>query len=319
MGFTDVRIKVDMAATDVPPAEVDALVQHVIQWSPGFQHLLAPREHGRRPTASKPFDGELRHVGHRRSGAYHVHAGGRRLISRPDSLHPAFARSTAGPIPKTSCAPLALPGHMARMSGAATFWVKTIEAISTVGRTLYLDQRSACGARTRLSWYIASFGQSRARPIWRPRWQTGASGAILGGTGLSNPMKTFFGIEKMRLKGTRVDGGYTVKARCPGCRMWAKTAFSGWCSRPKRRQAYHGRGGLRAGGRENRSGSRVHGHGRHGHPRRQFRDAFIPDEMILADPIDGYLQKIRPGFVLMQCGMADWHDPIVHCKLIAAG
>jgi len=36
----------------------------------------------------------------------------------------------------------------------------------------------------------------------------------------------------------------------------------------------------------------------------QFRDAFIPDEMILADPIDGYLQKIRPGFVLMQCGMA---------------
>jgi len=36
----------------------------------------------------------------------------------------------------------------------------------------------------------------------------------------------------------------------------------------------------------------------------QFRDALIEDTFILSDPIDGYLQKIRPGFVLMQTGMA---------------
>ncbi|MEL7089584.1 MAG: acyl-CoA dehydrogenase family protein, partial [Planctomycetota bacterium] len=35
----------------------------------------------------------------------------------------------------------------------------------------------------------------------------------------------------------------------------------------------------------------------------QFRDALIPDDYILADPIDDYLKQIRPGFVLMQCGM----------------
>src|SRR5207249_4515436 len=35
-----------------------------------------------------------------------------------------------------------------------------------------------------------------------------ATGQILGGTGLSNPMKSFFGIEKLKLKGKKVGGGY---------------------------------------------------------------------------------------------------------------
>ncbi len=42
-----------------------------------------------------------------------------------------------------------------------------------------------------------------------------SSGRILGGTGLSNPMKTFFGIEKFKLKGRRVDGGYVVRGALP--------------------------------------------------------------------------------------------------------
>jgi alkylation response protein AidB-like acyl-CoA dehydrogenase len=42
-----------------------------------------------------------------------------------------------------------------------------------------------------------------------------ASGQILGGTGLSNPMKSFFGIEKLKLKGRKVEGGYIVKGALP--------------------------------------------------------------------------------------------------------
>src|ERR1700709_166109 len=42
-----------------------------------------------------------------------------------------------------------------------------------------------------------------------------ASGQILGGTGLSNPMKSFFGIEKLKLKGRKVEGGYVVKGALP--------------------------------------------------------------------------------------------------------
>ncbi len=41
------------------------------------------------------------------------------------------------------------------------------------------------------------------------------SGEILGGTGLSNPMKSFFGIEKLKLKGRKVEGGYVVRGALP--------------------------------------------------------------------------------------------------------
>jgi len=41
VGFTDVRIKVDMEA-DCPKEEIDALVEHVIQWSPVFNTFSRP-------------------------------------------------------------------------------------------------------------------------------------------------------------------------------------------------------------------------------------------------------------------------------------
>jgi hypothetical protein len=36
----------------------------------------------------------------------------------------------------------------------------------------------------------------------------------------------------------------------------------------------------------------------------QLRDVMISDDLILADPIDDYLKRIRAGFVLLQAGMA---------------
>jgi alkylation response protein AidB-like acyl-CoA dehydrogenase len=36
----------------------------------------------------------------------------------------------------------------------------------------------------------------------------------------------------------------------------------------------------------------------------QFRDVFVPDELILADPAGPFVKKIRAGFILLQLGMA---------------
>jgi len=36
----------------------------------------------------------------------------------------------------------------------------------------------------------------------------------------------------------------------------------------------------------------------------QFRDVFVPDELILADPAGPFVKKIRAGFILLQAGMA---------------
>lgn len=42
VGFTDVRIKVDMACENVPQAEIDALIQHVMKWSPVANTFIRP-------------------------------------------------------------------------------------------------------------------------------------------------------------------------------------------------------------------------------------------------------------------------------------
>ena len=84
-----------------------------------------------------------------------------------------------------------------------------IEAMAAAGQDGYRP-RSACGARTRSTWYIFSSANDDLKSRLGRRVATGEA---LGGTALSNPMKTFFGIEPIKLKGKRVDGGFLVLRR----------------------------------------------------------------------------------------------------------
>jgi alkylation response protein AidB-like acyl-CoA dehydrogenase len=131
-----------------------------------------------------------------------------------------------------------------------------------------------------------------------------ATGKILGGTGLSNPMKSFFGIEKLKLKGWKVEGGYVVKGALPWVSNLGVDHFFGTiferedepgtvmfladCSNPaitlqpcKPFLAMDGTGTYSI----------------------QFRDVFVPDELILAEPAGPFVKKIRAGFILLQAGM----------------
>ena len=42
VGFTDVRVKVDMECEGIPRAEIDALVAHVKKWSPVANTFTRP-------------------------------------------------------------------------------------------------------------------------------------------------------------------------------------------------------------------------------------------------------------------------------------
>jgi alkylation response protein AidB-like acyl-CoA dehydrogenase len=153
-----------------------------------------------------------------------------------------------------------------------------------------------------LVWYAANSGN----PALAGFTNDVAAGKILGGTGLSNPMKSFFGIERLKLKGRKVDGGYVVRGALPWVSNLGADHFFGTifeiedrpgeivmfladCSDPavtlqpcKPFLAMDGTGTYSV----------------------QFRDAFISSDHILAEPAGPFVKTIRSGFILLQAGMA---------------
>jgi alkylation response protein AidB-like acyl-CoA dehydrogenase len=158
-----------------------------------------------------------------------------------------------------------------------------------------------------LGWYVANSANAALKAKFL---SPVADAQMLGGTGLSNPMKTFFGIEKMKLKGRKVEGGYVVKGALPWVsNLGPDHVFGTIFDREDAQDAQ-------------------------GNPERvmflvdcadpnvtlqtcppfmamdgtgtyavQVRDAFIPDHHVLADSAMPFVKRIRAGFVLLQAGM----------------
>jgi alkylation response protein AidB-like acyl-CoA dehydrogenase len=154
------------------------------------------------------------------------------------------------------------------------------------------------------AWYIfASANETLKKDLGlRAAW-----GEALGGTALSNPMKTFFGIEPMRLKGERTGGGYRVKGLLPYVSNLGDDHYFGGIFE------------VEDGGRKRNvmaifpcaaeglnlsantkfvalDGTRTFSV--------QLRDVAVSDSWVIADPADEYVKRIRAGFVLLQAGMA---------------
>jgi alkylation response protein AidB-like acyl-CoA dehydrogenase len=154
------------------------------------------------------------------------------------------------------------------------------------------------------AWYIfTSANQDLKNSLGRQA----ASGEALGGTALSNPMKTFFGIEQMRLKGKRANGGYVVKGLLPYVSNLGSDHYFGGIFEAEDGGGKHNvmaifpcaADGLTLSASTKfvaLDGTRTFSV--------QMRDVFVPDAWILADPADEYVKRIRAGFVLLQAGMA---------------
>ncbi|MEM6382272.1 MAG: acyl-CoA dehydrogenase family protein [Pseudomonadota bacterium] len=157
-----------------------------------------------------------------------------------------------------------------------------------------------------LGWYISSSDNEFLKTEILPKI---AQGKSLGGTGMSNPMKALADIEKMRLKGTRVEGGYIVKGSLPWVSNLLEDGYFGTMfhaevegeAQPKRVMAiFHAEWeGLNL-----RLDHDFVAMGGTATQAIQMREVFLPNDYILADPADQFIKDMRPGFVLMQCGMA---------------
>ncbi|MCS7225954.1 MAG: acyl-CoA/acyl-ACP dehydrogenase [Gloeomargarita sp. SKYB31] len=178
--------------------------------------------------------------------------------------------------------------------------VGVLQAIETVSRE--------CGStgfmvwcQNACAWYIQNaenhFLQSKILP-------TIARGEFLAGTGLSNPMKHFAGIEKINLIAQPSQGGYILNGMLP----WVSNIGEG----------HYFAVAARIAGCENYLMAIVCG-GQRGLTLRQdahfialegtrtfkciFRDVFVSKEWVLAAPCTHYVERIKPGFILSQVGI----------------
>lgn len=131
----------------------------------------------------------------------------------------------------------------------------------------------------------------------------------LGGTALSNPMKTFAGIEAMLLRATKVDGGYVIDGSLPWVSNLGVDHYFGAIAtlesadpdQPPHEIMFMV--DCAADGVELRdcpSFSAMEGTGTWGVRLTNFR---VDAHNMIADPVRPLIERIRAGFILLQCGM----------------
>jgi alkylation response protein AidB-like acyl-CoA dehydrogenase len=225
----------------------------------------------------------------------------------------AIARKELAPLAAGIDAGSVYPDELLRRFGEVGAWSSHVPHDGQADLRCAIESMAAigevCGATAFMAWcqntLVWYAGNSTNLKLAARFGDSFSSGRILGGTGLSNPMKSLFGIEKLKLKGRKVDGGYIVRGALPWVSNLGKGHFFGTlferedapgeivmfladCSDPSiALQAC-------------KPFLAMDGTGTYGV---QFRDAFVPDDLILAERAGPFVKKIRAGFILLQLGM----------------
>jgi len=141
--------------------------------------------------------------------------------------------------------------------------------------------------------------------------QKHAKGITLGGTGMSNPMKTFSGIETMMLKAKKVEGGYLVSGTLPWVsHIGLKHYFGTVCAvlddqtgevNPDHQIMFIlpcDREGVTL--KDCPSFSAMEGTSTYG---LYLKDVLITADDLVADPAKPFIKNIKASFILLQTGM----------------
>jgi alkylation response protein AidB-like acyl-CoA dehydrogenase len=198
----------------------------------------------------------------------------------------------------------AFSAHLDAPVGRADYGL-AIRAMAEVSRV--------CGATGFMVWCQAVCGlymQASGNPaLVGPALSAHASGLTLGGTGMSNPMKSYAQIESLLLKATPVAGGYLVNGTLPWVSNLGPDHACGVLAAVMDGEQLAGREVMfllrcNAPGvelRECPSFSAMEGTGTFA---LRLKDVFIGADEVMADPAKPYIARIRAAFVMLQCGMA---------------
>lgn len=204
----------------------------------------------------------------------------------------------------------AMSAHLDAPAGPGDFFL-AIQAMAEASKV--------CGATGFMMWCQAVCGlylqQSGNPALMGEVLQKHAAGGGMGGTALSNPMKSYAQIESLLLKATPVEGGYRVNGTLPWvsnlqadhyCGAIAAVidgaAKDGDTPAPSREVMFLLRcdaPGVEL--RECPSFSAMEGTGTYA---LRLKDHFIGADELIADPAKPTIARIRAAFVMLQCGMA---------------
>jgi len=167
-----------------------------------------------------------------------------------------------------------------------------------------------CGATGFMMWCQAVCGlymqEASASKLAGQPLSDHVAGKRLGGTALSNPMKTYAQIESFLLQAKPVDGGYRVNGALPWVSNLERDHYCGAIATlegsPGREMMFLLRcdaPGMTL--RQCPSFSGMEGTGTYA---LHLSDYFVPQHEVIADPAKPLIKRIRAAFVMLQCGIA---------------
>ena len=198
----------------------------------------------------------------------------------------------------------AMSAHLDGDAGPGDFGL-SIRAMAEASRV--------CGATGFMMWCQAVCGlymqQSGNPALSGDALMAHVRGDTLGGTALSNPMKSYAQIESLLLKATPVEGGYIVNGSLPWVSNLGPDHACGAIAAVVNGEEHIGREVMfllrcNAPGvelRECPSFSAMEGTGTWA---LRLKDHFIGADDVIADAAKPFIARIRAAFVMLQCGMA---------------
>ncbi|MCL7743610.1 acyl-CoA/acyl-ACP dehydrogenase [Guyparkeria hydrothermalis] len=154
-----------------------------------------------------------------------------------------------------------------------------------------------------VAWYVENSDNHYLRETVLPKL---ASGELLGGTALSNPMKYFAGIEDILLHAEETEDGFIVNGNLPWISNLGESHVFGSIFRVEGDNPRDVMALIHTDmpGLELKQLVEFCGMEGTGTYALFFDNAFIPKRDVIADPVGPFLNRIKAGFVLLQAGMA---------------
>lgn len=130
--------------------------------------------------------------------------------------------------------------------------------------------------------------------------QSMESGEILGGTGLSNPMKYYAQLEKLHLKAKKVDNGFEITGVLPAVSNLSNGHVFAFIAEVHETKRIMGFVPFHTNGLELKNKCDYLGLNGSATYACKFHNVFVPNERIVSDDADVFVKRIRPTFIAYQ-------------------